>query len=190
MGRPGQNNFSSTSGSLNISGGTIYVDSSGDGLDSNGSIKMSGGKVIVNGPTNDGNGSLDYDKEFTMTGGYLITAGTSGMLQTISNTSTVNAISVVFNSYNQANTSINIKDSNGNSLITFSPSKTYNAFMIATSSIKNNEKYTISYGGTAKGSNEYGIYDGTYEGGTTYGTVTISNIVTSIGNSGMRPGRR
>lgn len=191
MGRPGQNNFSSVSGNLNISGGTIYVDAAGDGLDSNGSITMSGGKVIVNGPINDGNGSLDYDGTFNMTGGYLIAAGSSGMLQTISNSSSINAISVVFSSYNQANTLINIKDSNGNNLVTFSPSKTYSAFLIASPSIKLNTKYTISYGGTVTGNSTYGIYEGTYSGGTSYGSITTSSVVTQLGNSNhMQGGRR
>ena len=35
---------------LNISGGSVYVNASGDGLDSNGNITFTGGTTIVNGP--------------------------------------------------------------------------------------------------------------------------------------------
>ena len=51
-----------------------------DGLDSNGSIKMSGGVVHVDGPTNNGNGALDYDNNFNVTGGSLIIYGAAGIL--------------------------------------------------------------------------------------------------------------
>lgn len=61
--------------------GTIYVNADGDGIDSNGYIVMTGGNVIAIGPTNGGNGVLDFDKIFTMTGGNLLAAGCSGMNQ-------------------------------------------------------------------------------------------------------------
>ena len=58
-GMAGNDKFSSSgNGLINITGGYVYVDASGDGIDANGNIKMAGGTVLVNGPTNDGNGSL------------------------------------------------------------------------------------------------------------------------------------
>lgn len=63
--------------------GVVYVDASGDGIDSNGSIEMSGGYVIAQGPSSSGNGVLDYDKTFIGTGGYLLAIGKSGMNQSI-----------------------------------------------------------------------------------------------------------
>ena len=41
----------------------------GDGLDSNGSITMSGGTVLVDGPTSSGDGALDCDYTANITGG-------------------------------------------------------------------------------------------------------------------------
>ncbi len=63
---------------LTINGGYIVIDSGGDGLDSNGSVYMNGGTVIVNGPTNNGNGAIDYNGEFKVTAGYLVAVGSSG----------------------------------------------------------------------------------------------------------------
>ncbi|MCG2785349.1 MAG: carbohydrate-binding domain-containing protein, partial [Anaerolineae bacterium] len=60
-GRPGQNPFAEMGNyKLTINGGYIYVDAHGDGLDANGPIEMTAGTVIVNGPTANNNGALDY----------------------------------------------------------------------------------------------------------------------------------
>lgn len=76
---------------LNINSGILYLDASGDGLDSNGSIKMTGGYVIAQGPSNSGNGVLDYDNTFTATGGYLLAIGCSGMNQSVSTSGSAKA---------------------------------------------------------------------------------------------------
>lgn len=61
--------------------GTIYINADGDGIDSNGNIEMTGGNVIAIGPSNGGNGVLDFDNKFTFTGGNLLCIGCSGMNQ-------------------------------------------------------------------------------------------------------------
>ncbi|MCH5184659.1 MAG: carbohydrate-binding domain-containing protein [Oscillospiraceae bacterium] len=69
-------------GMIYIKGGNLYAEAGGDGLDSNGSIEMSGGVVIINGPTSGGNGVFDIGDSgahFYVTGGTLIGAGTSDM---------------------------------------------------------------------------------------------------------------
>ncbi len=45
--------------SLTISGGTLVVDAEGDGLASNGTASMSAGTVVVAGPTNSGDFTVD-----------------------------------------------------------------------------------------------------------------------------------
>jgi hypothetical protein len=57
------------SAEITVNDGTIHVVSSGDGLDILGPIQMTGGTVIISGPTNDGNGPLDYGGEFKITAG-------------------------------------------------------------------------------------------------------------------------
>lgn len=78
----GMMNGNST-GTMTISGGYLYVNADGDGLDSNGDIMMTGGTVVVCGPTNDGNGPLDCgDRQNTIkvTGGTLMAVGSTGMM--------------------------------------------------------------------------------------------------------------
>lgn len=73
---------SASNGMLYIRGGKLYVVSKGDGLDSNGDINMSGGVVVVNGPTSGGNGVFDKgdnNNTFTVTGGTLVGFGTTSM---------------------------------------------------------------------------------------------------------------
>lgn len=70
---------------VSITGGYVYVNAAGDGIDSNGSISISGGTVIVCGPTSSANGILDCgekDGKITVTGGFLAAMGTVGMMST------------------------------------------------------------------------------------------------------------
>lgn len=66
---------------IRISGGDITVNADGDGIDSNGTIAQSGGSLTVYGPTSSGNGALDYEKSYALSGGTLIALGSMGMAQ-------------------------------------------------------------------------------------------------------------
>lgn len=173
-GRPGQNNFTNNSDRiLTINGGNIIVDAMGDGIDINGSGYMYGGTVKVNGPANSGNGALDYDGVFEINGGELIAVGASGMLQNPSNNSSIYSISYVYSNAQEANTKITIKNSNGEEIVSFTPSKNYEAVIISSGKIKKEETYTI------------------YSNDDKLEEITVNNIVTSVGNGGskMQPGR-
>lgn len=80
-------NMSDTNHSLTITGGTLTVFTEGDGLDSNGNLYIKGGNIVVYGPSNGGNGSIDIGDGggcvFEITGGTLWAfAGTSDMAVT------------------------------------------------------------------------------------------------------------
>lgn len=67
---------------LYFQGSTVYLDAGGDGIDSNGSIYMTSGVVLALGPTNGGNGVIDYgdrNASFSFSGGLLVAVGCSGM---------------------------------------------------------------------------------------------------------------
>lgn len=180
-GMPGNDKFSSSGDVLiNINGGYVYVDASGDGIDANGSINMVGGTVLVDGPTNNGNGSLDYDETFDISGGTLVAAGSAGMAQVPSDSSSQEILNINLTSQ-ESNTVVNIKSSDGKNILTYSPSKNYSSVIVSTPDIKDNTKYTVSVGGTAKGEAKDGLYsDGNYSGGTEVGSETTSSIITNI----------
>ena len=184
-GMAGHDKFSSSGdGLININGGYVYVDASGDGIDANGNIKMAGGTVLVNGPTNDGNGSLDYDGTFDISGGILVAAGSSGMAQVPSNSSSQKILNINL-TQQEANTIVNVKSSDGKNILTYAPSKNYSSVIVSTPDIKDNTKYTVSVGGTAKGEAKDGLYsDGNYSGGTEIGSETTSNTITNITQEG------
>jgi hypothetical protein len=190
-GRPGQNSFNtSTNMLLNITGGYVTVDAAGDGLDSNGSITMSGGTVLVNGPTNNGNGSLDYDGTFTMSGGVLIAAGSSGMAQATSEQSAQYSVMMSFSTAQKAGTPVVLKDSSGNIVAAYAPSKQYQTVVISSPDLKKDGAYTLYSGGTWSGSTTDGLYtDGTYDGGTKVVDFTTASPVTYLSESGVTTGR-
>jgi len=143
-GRPGQNTFSETSeNKLTVTGGNIVVNAEGDGLDANGSIYMDGGTVVVNGPTNNGNGSLDYDQTFDMNGGVLMAAGSSGMVQTPTDSSTQNSLLITYSQMQQAGTNVKILDENGNTIIDFTPEKTFQAVLVSSPDLKLDTAYQL-----------------------------------------------
>ncbi|EFM11143.1 conserved hypothetical protein [Paenibacillus curdlanolyticus YK9] len=175
---------------LTISGGYLTVDSQGDGLDANGSIEMTGGTVIVNGPTENNNGSLDYDGTFTMTGGFLIAAGSSGMVQAASEGSTQPGILMTYPQAQQAGTLVHLADSEGNAVLTFAPSKSYQAVFISAPNLKQNESYTLYSGGASTGTEIDGLYEGgEYEGGTKVVAFETSSLVTWLNESGVTEAR-
>ena len=83
-GRPGS---SDSNALITIGGGYIVVNASGDGVDSNGNIVISGGALLVSGPADNGNAAFDYDGEATVSGGTVILCGNSGMSQGFSDES-------------------------------------------------------------------------------------------------------
>lgn len=167
---------------LNINGGYIYVDAGGDGLDSNGVMNINGGTTLVDGPVNDGNGALDSGTEINVNGGILIAAGSSGMAETPSDTSTQYSISIGFEQSQEACSLVNIQDESGNSIITYSPSKTYSSVIISTPEIKQDGTYSVYYGGSCSGTETDGLYsDGNYSGGTLLETITADSVVTQAG---------
>jgi len=143
---------------LLIEGGYVYVNADGDGLDSNDSIKMTGGTVVVYGPTNSGNGTLDYDDKFTVEGGKLIAAGSRGMAMGVSNTSTQNTIMMTFTNVQEAGTTVNITASNGDVLETIAPEKAFQTILISTPDLEQEQSYTFNFGGTVKGDAKNGVY--------------------------------
>lgn len=150
---------------LTINDGTITISAEGDGIDMNGSGEMNGGCVTIYGPSNGANGALDFAGTFNVNGGTLLAGGASGMQQSPSDSSTIYSIML------DASGSIEVKDSSGNTIVSYSSSKSYENLVISSEDFVQGETYTI------------------YEDGSATETVTISSIITNISsNSGMNGG--
>ncbi len=183
--RPGQNTFAADSNQmLVINGGQVVVYAAGDGLDSNGSIEMNGGTVIVHGPTDNGNGAVDYNGSFQLNGGILLAAGSSGMAQNVSDTSTQPALAAAF-STKAANTAVQLTDANGKVLISFVPSKAFQWVLISTPELAQGQTYSLYSDGSVSGSDLGGSYAaGDISKAALIETVKLSQIATTIGTVG------
>ena len=141
MGGMGSGN---SSGSITISGGTIHVTASGDGIDANGTLTISGGFTTVCGPTMGDTATLDYDVSAVITGGTFIGTGASGMAQTFSDSEQgVIAVSVGNQS---AGTQITLTDKNGNCIISYTPDLSFGVVILSSTDVIKGETYTITVG--------------------------------------------
>lgn len=174
---------------LRINGGYIVVDAAGDGIDSNGSIDMTGGTVIVNGPTANDNAALDYDGIFTISGGTLIAAGSAGMAVAPGTDSTQNTLHINFDTAFEADTLVNVQSEDGLSILTFAPSKSFQSLVFSSPNLLSDTAYKVYVGGSAEGDTLDGIYlDATYTDGIEQASFTLIEVVTQIGQIGMRGG--
>ncbi len=129
-----------------ITGGNININADGDGIDSNGYLGIAGGNVYVLGPSNNGNGALDYGIYAAITGGEMMAVGGSGMAQGFGDESTQCSVLVNFDEWIDAGETITLTDSNGNKLLTYKADKKFNSVLISTSDMKQGETYTLTAG--------------------------------------------
>ena len=177
--------FESGDNYLYVNGGYIVIDAAGDGLDINGPIYMTGGVVIVNGPTANFNGALDYAGAFDITGGFLVAVGSSGMAQAPSTTSTQYSVMHNFASAQAAGTMVHIETEAGEDILTFVPTKEYQSVLLSSPELENGATYTVYAGGNSTGTVTDGLYSGgTYTAGTQVTSFTISSMVTGAGSYG------
>jgi hypothetical protein len=169
---------------LYFNGGNVEVNvTNGDGLDSNGNIVMTGGIVVVHGPSSQPEVGTDYNGTFLISGGFLFVTGpnSGNMIQATSTSSTQYALKVTSTSLLNSSTLFNIQDAGGNSLVTYKPVRNVYYVIFSSQDLKSGSSYSIYTGGTSTGTYTNGLYvDGTYSGGTLRKTFTVSGKVTSV----------
>lgn len=137
----------SSDGSIIISGGKLNIKASGDGIDANGTLEITGGTVTVCGPTQGDTATLDYDVSGTISGGTFIGTGGRMMAQTFSDSQQgVFAVSV---GNQEAGTKITLTDSNGNVVISHEPEMAFAIVILSSPDIVKGETYKITVGEAA-----------------------------------------
>ena len=153
-----------------ITGGTININANGDGIDSNGCIGITGGSVYVLGPSDNGNGAMDYGICAAITGGEIVAVGGSGMAQGFGDESTQCSALVNFDEWIDAGETITLTDSDGKEVLSYKADKKFNSVVISTSDMKQGYNYTLTVGDQSS-------------------TFTLDDITYSEGSGGMqRPG--
>ena len=144
MGGPGGMMGGSSDGSVLISGGTLYVKASGDGIDANGTLEITGGMVTICGPTQGDTATLDYDVSGVINGGTFIGTGGGMMAQSFSD-SKQGVIAVKIG--NQvAGTKITLTDASGKEVISATPELPFAIVILSSPDIEKGETYTITVG--------------------------------------------
>ena len=167
---------------VEITGGSLTINSQGDGLDSNGNATIAGGTMVVNGPTNDGNGALDVNGELVVNGGTVAAAGSSGMAVTPGTSSSQSGVQLTFGSALPAGTTIQLADSSGAVVATFVTAKQAASLVFSSAAITAGEEYTVYTGGTAQVT--AGLGEGTLDGAQEQGTVTAGEYTAARGPGG------
>ncbi len=153
-----------------ITGGDMLVNAGGDGIDSNGSLLISGGELRVSGSTSGANAALDTDGSIIVNGGYLMAVGALGMVETPVSNSAQCCVSFAYSSSLSANTAVSVTDSSGNDIYSFTVPKGGQSIIISTPEFVIGGSYKI------------------YIGGSEVASFTISSIITSVGSSGSAGG--
>lgn len=186
-GRPGGWSTGSSASSnyyLIINGGFITVRASGDGLDANGSIEMTGGVVLVHGPTSNSNGAIDYDGSFLISGGTLIAAGSAGMVRAPGSSSDQYSAYIRFSSTKSAGTTIHLESESGESLFTFQFSKSTQGVVMSLPEFSGGNTYKLYSGGSTSGEQTGGLFDDDdFTGGSLSASFTLNNKITSATGS-------
>ena len=152
-GEGGQAPFQATEGCyVRIAGGVTSIDAKGDGVDTNGTLHVSGGELYVSGPENDGNSALDYDGSASISGGIVAAAGYSGMAQNFGSDSTQGSIMVTFDTAltETSEMEITLTDESGKTLLTYTPAKSYNCVVLSCPELAVGNTYTVSAGEQSK----------------------------------------
>ncbi len=157
---------------LEISGGVIRINADGDGVDSNGTVTMSGGELIISGPESMDYGALDYDDSFLISGGVLAAAGYTGVGQAPGADSTQPSVMITFTAMQTDGSTYLLTDDEGTILLSVRPEKAFQTLVLSTPELAAGEQYRL-----------YRSTDGTLTGAMMVYDFTISDIITLLGDT-------
>lgn len=168
---------------LVVNGGYIVMDTEGDGFDTNGSGYFTGGTLIINGTVSGGNGPVDVNGVFEISGGLLVAVGSANMPDVPSNSSTQNTIALILDSAQQGGTMLHIESESGGEVLSFTPTKTYQFVVVSSPNIQTGATYNIYTGGSSSSSAVDGLYQGgTYSAGSLVSSLAITSRVNGTVN--------
>ena len=149
MARPNTDNgmVNDPSAYIKITGGNTTVNASGDGIDSNGSVLITGGNLYVSGSSARGDGALDYNGVAKIEGGTVVAVGGIGMNQSFGSESTQYSISYSVNAQGSENNAVKLIDNSGNVVVSWeNPPKEYSSVVVSSPDLKQNGNYKLQTG--------------------------------------------
>lgn len=136
---------------LMVTGGSLCVNAQGDGLDSNGNILISGGLVVVDGPSGSGNGALDSGAEgggaCEVHGGTVLAVGAAGMAEAFDAGSTQVSFQANFGATVPAGSALTVTDEAGETLFSHTAAKPFSSVVFSCPALTLGEAVTVTADG-------------------------------------------
>lgn len=156
---------------IQINGGYLVVDSVGDAIDSNGNVEVTGGVLLVSGPTSDGDSAFDYDGSATVSGGTVLMVASTGMAQSF--TGGTQAF-VMTSASGEAGQSVCVVDGSGNVVASFTATKRFGMVLASSPAFTEGGEYTLVIGGEVANANADGYTDSSTVSGGSETAITAS----------------
>lgn len=171
---------------ITISGGNLTVTTSnGDGIDSNGSLNVSGGIVLVFGSSSGGEGALDYTGSSSISGGTLVALGSSGMAQSMEPDDSHATLMVTWDEVQPAGTRLTLCTQQGEILCSLQSTNSFQTAVISTDSLSAGQEVSLYTGGTVNSDSQL-LTMGTLSDGELLCEVTLAEGVTNISSDGSQ----
>lgn len=117
----------------------------GDGMDSNGSLYVTGGHLTVSTPGTFMENGIDGGHNFYISGGEVMAGGASAMQPTPSS-ATDQCVAVVYTSGTAAGTLVTLSDSEGNELWSHTVANYFTCLIVSHPGMTQGNTYTVTYG--------------------------------------------
>jgi hypothetical protein len=174
---------------IRISGGTVVVDGGTDGLDSNGTMTLSGGTIVVAGSATrgGGEGGLDANGTLSLTGGIIFSSGLNATTGTIASAGQ-GRIAYSFSGTQAAGTTVHVATTSGTELVAFKSTKAFQKIVFSSYQLVPGTTYAIYTGGSVSGASVGGgLYTtgGSLSGASQVGTAAATG--TTTGAATTRP---
>ena len=171
---------------ITISGGNLTVTTSnGDGIDSNGSLNVSGGTVLVFGSSSGGEGALDYTGSSSISGGTLVALGSSGMAQSMEPDDSHATLMVTWDEVQPTGTRLTLCTQQGEILCSLQSTNSFQTAVISTDSLSAGQKVSLYTSGTVNSDSQL-LTMGTLSDGELLCEVTLAEDVTNISSDGSQ----
>ena len=163
----GGGTFEVVDAAINVSGGHVTVNAEGDGIDSNGVTTLSGGTLIVNGPSQDGNAALDTNGDLLLNGATVLSGSTADMFEAPSTNSTSGYLKLTNSSGFEQGSTVQVADSSGKVVANYKVTKSnVQLVLVSSSSIVKGQSYTAYTTTSAVDSNAASLASGATELGS------------------------
>lgn len=163
----GGGTFEVVDAAINMSGGHVTVNAEGDGIDSNGVTTLSGGTLIVNGPSQGGNAALDTNGDLLLNGATVLSGSTADMFEAPSTNSTGGYLKLTNSSGFEQGSTVQVADSSGKVVANYKVTKSnVQLVLVSSSSIVKGQSYTVYTTTSAVDSNAASLASGATELGS------------------------